>query len=140
MIETIKMAGMELRFFHPSEETNGSLTIFEMHLLPEGRMPVPHYHRDWEETIYGLVGTTTWTVQGKAVEVGPGESLFIKRGILHGFSNKTPQPVACLCILTPGVLTPAYFREMAALAESGKADPAAMKETMLRHGLVPQEG
>ena len=140
MIETVKMASMELRFLHPPEETNGSLTMFEMHLLPEGRMPVPHHHRDWEETIYGLTGTTTWTVLGEAVEVGPGESLLIKRGIVHGFSNHTCETAVCLCILTPGVLTPAYFREIAALVESGKPDPAKMRETMLRYGLVPQAG
>ena len=139
MIETVKMASMELRFLEPPEKTNGSLTMFEMHLRPGGRMPVPHHHRDWEETIYGLTGTTTWTVEGRTVEVGPGESLFINRGTVHGFSNVTSEPVACLCILTPGVLTPAYFREMAALVESGKPDPARLKETMLRHGLVPQE-
>ncbi len=56
MFETVKMASMELRFLHPPEQTNNSLTLFEMRLLPGGRMPVPHHHRDWEETVYGLTG------------------------------------------------------------------------------------
>ena len=140
MVETVRMPSMELRFIHPPEETNGSLTMFEMHLFPGGRMPVPHHHRDWEETVYGLTGTTTWTVEGRTVDVGPGQSLFIERGIVHGFTNGTSETAVCLSILTPGVLTPAYFREMAALIEGGKPDPARMKETMLRHGLVPKEG
>ena len=139
-METVKMPGMELRFLHTPAETKGSLTIFEMHLFPGGRMPVPHHHRAWEETIYGLTGTTTWTVDGSRVEIGPGESLFIERGIVHGFTNDTAEATTCLCVLTPGVLTPAYFREIAALVEGGTSDPARMKETMLRHGLVPKEG
>jgi hypothetical protein len=40
-------------------------------------------------------------------------------------------------VLTPGVLGPEYFREIAALVANGTPDPAAVKETMLRHGLVP---
>lgn len=31
----------------------------------------------------------------------------------------------------------AYFQEMAALLSAGAPDPAKMKETMLRHGLIP---
>ncbi len=137
MVETVKMVSMQLRFLHPPEETNGSLTMFEMHLSSGGRMPVPHHHRDWEETVYGLAGTTTWTVNDRTIRVGPGKSLHIPRGVVHGFTNDPPETVTCLCILTPGVLTPAYFREMAALVEGVKPEPAKMKETMLRHGLIP---
>ncbi len=140
MGETVKMASMELRFLHSPEETNRSLTMFEMHLFPGGRMPVPHHHRDWEETIYGLKGSTTWTVDGRTVEVGPGDSLHIPRGIVHGFINDTAAPTTCLCVLTPGLLGPAYFRDMAALLTGGRPDPVRMTETMLRYGLVPQEG
>ena len=138
MGETVKMASMELRFLHSPEETNGSLTIFEMHLFPGGRMPVPHHHRDWEETIYGLKGSTTWTVDGRAFAIGPGESLHIPSGIIHGFTYDTSEASTCLCILTPGVLGPAYFREIAALVTGSKPDPIQIKETMLRHGLVPK--
>ena len=63
--------------------------------------------------------------------------IFIKRGIVHGFHNGTEEPAKCLCILTPGVLGPAYFREVAALVATGAPEPARLKETMLRYGLVP---
>jgi hypothetical protein len=44
-----------------------------------------------------------------------------------------------LAILTPGVLGPAYFRELAAVvsAASGPPDPRAIADVMLRHGLTP---
>lgn len=140
MVETVGMPGMELRFLHTPASTGGSLTMFEMRLLPGGRMPVPHHHRDWEETVYGLEGATAWTVDGRTVEVGPGETLHIPRGVVHGFANRSAAAVACLCVLTPGVLGPDYFREIAALAEKGRPDPAALGATMLRHGLVPEAG
>jgi hypothetical protein len=80
---------------------------------------------------------TTWQVDGRDIAVEPCASTFIKRGVVHGFRNDTQEPATCVCILTPGMLGPAYFREMAALLAGGAPDPEKMKETMLRYGLVP---
>ncbi len=137
MSETIRIGGLELRFLQSKEDTGGSLDMFEMTVQPNARMPVPHYHESWDETVYGLVGTTTWRIDRQKVTVGPGQTVFIKRGVIHGFDNSAQEPGTCLCVLCPGVLGPAYFREMAALLAEGAADLAKMKATMLRYGLVP---
>ncbi len=138
MAETIAVGGLTLRFLHSKDDTSGSLDLFEMTCPPDGRMPVPHYHRDWDETVYGLSGTITFMVDGKPVELGPGDSVFIRRGIVHGFDNRSGAPASCLCVLTPGVLGPAYFRETGAELRPGVApDPARMRAIMERHGLIP---
>jgi quercetin dioxygenase-like cupin family protein len=137
MTETIRVGGLELRFLRTRHDTNGSLDLFEMTVPPEGRMPVAHHHRDWDETIYGLRGTITFTVAGDQHDIGPGETLFIPRGVVHGFANHSGAPATALAVLTPGVLGPEYFRELAALLETGRPDPAQMRDIMLRHGLVP---
>jgi len=59
--------------------------------------------------------------------LAPGESVFIKRGVVHGFTNRTAGARIRLCTLTPGVLGPAYFKEMAALLAGGAPDPAKME-------------
>ena len=102
-------------------------------------MPVAHYHASWDETIYGLAGASTWLVDGEDVVLEPGQSILIKRGIVHGFRNDTQEAASCLCILTPGVLGPGCFREVAALLAGGAPDPAKMKEIMLRYGLHPAQ-
>jgi quercetin dioxygenase-like cupin family protein len=140
MSETISLVGLELRFLRSKDDTDGSLDLFEMTVQPNARMPVPHYHDRWDETIYGLAGTTTWRIDGQDVEVGPGQTAFIKRGIVHGFRNETQAAAICLCILSPGVLGTQYFREVATALADGAPDPARMKETMLRHGLIPVPG
>ena len=137
MSETVRIGSLELRFLQTKQGTGGSLDLFEMTMQPGARMPVPHYHRDWDETVYGLNGTGTWTVAGEVIDVGPGESVFIGRGTVHGFSNRSDAPVTCLSVLSPGVLGPDYFREMAELVNAGNPDPEAMKAVMLRHGLIP---
>jgi quercetin dioxygenase-like cupin family protein len=140
MTETIEMVGLRLRFLQSKEDTGGSLDAFEMIVQPNAGVPIPHYHESWDETIVGMMGVTTWRVDGSDADVTPGQSRFIKRGIVHSFRNDTQEAASCLCILTPGALGTAYFREMAALLGGGAPDPAKMKETMLRYGLVPAPG
>jgi quercetin dioxygenase-like cupin family protein len=135
--ETIRIGGLELRFLQTKDDTAGSLDAFEMTVEPNARMPIAHYHESWDETTYGLAGASTWRVDGRDVVLEPGQSLFIKRGIVHAFRNDAQEAARCLCILTPGVLGPGYFREIAALVAGGAPDAAKMKEIMLRYGLHP---
>lgn len=136
--ETIDLGALKLRFLQSKDTTDGSIDMFEMTAQPNARMPIPHYHDRWDETVYGLTGTTTFRVDGKDIDVGPGETVFIKRGIVHSFTNRTAEPATCLCTLSPGVLGPQYFKDIAKLLVAGAApDPTKMKETMLRYGLIP---
>ena len=137
MPDLINFGPLQLKFLQSKETTGGSVDLFEMTLQPNARMPIPHYHESWDETIYGLSGVSTWRIDGKEIDLAPGETVFIKRGIVHGFTNRSNDPATCLCVLSPGMLGPQYFREMAALMAGGAPDPARMKETMLRYGLVP---
>src|ERR1700728_3884691 len=139
MSEIIGIAGLELSFLQTKDESAGSLDAFEMTVQPNARMPVAHYHESWDETIYGLTGASTWLVDGRDLVLMPGQSVFIKRGIVHAFRNDTQEAASCLCILTPGVLGPGYFREIAALLSGGSPDPVNMKDIMLRHGLHPAQ-
>jgi quercetin dioxygenase-like cupin family protein len=140
MSEVIRFKDFELRFLRSKEDTGGSLDVFEMLVQPNARLPVPHYHESWDETVYGLAGVITFRLDGEDIEVGPGQTAFIKRGVVHSFRNDAQEPAKCLSILSPGVLGPAYFREMAALLAQGVPEPARLRETMLRHGLVPVPG
>ena len=137
MTEIITMGGLELRFLQDGGSTGGALDLFEMVVQPNARMPVPHYHERWEETVYGLSGVVTFLVAGRDVPLAPGGSLFIPRGTVHGFRNDGPAVASCLCLLTPGVLGPAYFREIAGLLAAQPPDPAAMGPVMRRYGLIP---
>ncbi len=140
MPETIRIGGLELQFFQSREDGEGSLDLFEMTVQPNARMPVAHHHESWDETIYGLAGVTVWRLAGNDITLRLGSTVFIRRGVAHGFRNDTQESARCLCILNPGVLGPEYFREMATLVGGGILDPMRMKQTMLRYGLIPAPG
>jgi quercetin dioxygenase-like cupin family protein len=138
MPEDIRVGPLELRFLRSKHDTAGALDMFEMKVPPNARVPAPHYHRDWDETIYGLAGITTFVIDGQTLSIGSGDSVFIPRGTVHGFENRGAAVTRCLCVLTPGVLGPEYFRELGAeLAASSPPDLVKMRAIMERHGLIP---
>jgi quercetin dioxygenase-like cupin family protein len=138
--EEIRIGGIVVRFLLEGGETGGSLALFEFGVAAGAQVPAPHSHDGYDETIYGLEGVLTWTVDGETHEVGPGDVLTIPRGVVHGFDNAGSADARALAVVTPGILGPAYFREVAAVlaqAAGGPPDPAAVAEVMRRHGLTP---
>ena len=114
--------------------------VFEVDVPAGAKVPAAHSHDAYEETIYGLAGVLTWTLDGRQSDVGPGEVLCIPRGVVHRFDNRHFVDAKMLAIVTPGILGPDYFREIAAVVEAaagGPPDPEALAEVMRRHGLTP---
>ena len=138
--ETITIGQLEIRFLLEGEASGGSVAVFEFDVPAGARVPIAHSHDGYEETIYGLKGTLTWTVDGLPQHVGPGDILIIPRGAVHRFDNTSDADTTQLAIVTPGVLSANYFRELAALvrnAAGGPPDLAAIADVMRRHGLTP---
>jgi quercetin dioxygenase-like cupin family protein len=53
--------------------------------------------------VYGLSGALSFRIDDKDATLLPGESLFIKRGIVHSFGNQPKRPPpACPCSLRGG--------------------------------------
>jgi quercetin dioxygenase-like cupin family protein len=138
--EEITVGGMAIRFLVEGEQTAGSVAVFEFDVPADGKIAAAHSHDGYDETIYGLEGTLTWTVEGEEVEVGSGEALFIPRGTIHQFANPGDVDAKALAIATPGVIGPDFFREAGAILEAaagGPPDLAALGAVMRRHGLTP---
>jgi quercetin dioxygenase-like cupin family protein len=139
---TIDLGAIEIRFLVEAEESHGAATVFEC-LVPAGaKVPVPHSHDGFEETVYGLVGITTFVIDGETREIGPGEAVCIRRGQVHQFVNRGTADATFLSVATPGVFGPTYFQEIRdvfAAAAGGPPDVASLVEVMRRHGLTPAQ-
>jgi quercetin dioxygenase-like cupin family protein len=138
--EEIRVGQIAVRYLVEGEESGGSVSVFEFDVPAGAKVPIPHSHDGYEETIYGLEGVLTWTVEGVPADVGPGEALCIPRGAVHHFDNTHEVDATALAIVTPGILGPGYFRDLAAIVQAaagGPPDLAAMAAVMRAHGLTP---
>ena len=136
--EIIRLGQIGVRFLLEAADTKGSLAMFEFTVPVGAKVPLPHYHKEYDETVYGVEGVLTCTVEGKVLEIGPGESFFVPRGAVHGFNNLNQTDAKALAVVTPGLLGPDYFREMGAIVNAGgPPDVETIKAVMLKHGLVP---
>lgn len=139
--ETIRLGPLAVRFLVTGSNSNGSLAAFELTVPGRQRLAAPaHSHDRYEETIYGVDGVLTWTVNGATIDVGPGQALCIPRGAVHRFDNNTGADVKALCVISPAAIGPEFFRESAALINSatgGPPDRIKMAEIMRRHGITP---
>ncbi len=140
--EEISVGQLAIRFLVEGEESGGSVAMFEFDVPAGMSVAAGHSHDGYEETIYGLEGVLTWTVEGTPIEVGPGDVLLVPRGAVHQFDNTSDEDARALAVVTPGILGPDYFREVAAIldaAAGGPPDFEALGEVMRRNGLTCAE-
>lgn len=134
----IKIGQLEINFLLESAQTNGMISMFEFNIPPNAKVPVPHYHKDFDETIYGLAGIMTFKLNGEAINISAGQSLFIPRGATHEFRNHGEVTAKSLAITSPALFGPEYFYDMAEVINAGgPPDMEKMKAVMLQHGLIP---
>jgi quercetin dioxygenase-like cupin family protein len=138
--EEIKLGQLTIRFLVEGAASGGSVAIFEFSVGPGVKVPIAHSHDAYEETIYGIEGVLTMTVEGKRSEIRSGEALCIRRGEVHRFDNFHSTESKSLAIVSPGILGPDFFRDVQAVmaaAAGGPPNMAKVGEVMRRHGLTP---
>ena len=136
--EIIKVGQVSIDFLLESADTSGSVAMFEFTVPAGAKVPVPHYHEHYDETIYGLEGIITFTVEGKPIDIAQGETYFIPRGAVHGFNNFKSGDARALAVITPALLGPNFFKECAEIVNAGgPPDIEKLKKVMASHGLVP---
>jgi quercetin dioxygenase-like cupin family protein len=98
--EIIRLGPLAVRFLITAENSSGSVAAFELIVPGVQHLAAPaHSHDHYEETIYGIDGVLTWTVEGKQIDVGPGQALCIPRGAIHRFDNNGIQDAKALCLI-----------------------------------------
>lgn len=137
---TINLGAIEIQFLVEARDSDGAATVFECSVAGGAMVPPAHSHDGFDETVYGLDGSLTFTIDGRTREIGPGDSVCIRRGQVHQFANPGTLDAKFLSVATPGVFGPDYFtqvRDVLTAAAGGPPDVAALLDVMRRHGLTP---
>jgi uncharacterized cupin superfamily protein len=137
--ELIQVGPLEVRFLMGGDQNRRGASLFEVSIPSEVHLPASRSHDKAEMTIYGLQGTTTWTVERTPTVINAGDTLCIPRGAIHRFDNDSGFLARVLIIATPGVVEAAFFRELgAAMADlAGHPEQHVQVNGILgRHGVT----
>ncbi len=111
-------------------DSGGSYSIHD-NIIPAGSPgPLPHLHRDHEETFYVLKGELTVRVGARKITAPVGSFVVIPRGVVHQPSNPGNEPTRVLLIFSPAGMG-RFFEEAATRRmplQAVPSDPAVAEE------------
>src|ERR1700722_28005 len=72
--DEIRIGGIAVRYLVEGHEANNTVAMFEFDVAPGSKVPGPHSHDGYEETVYGLEGTRRRKGHGGRSRPGPRDS------------------------------------------------------------------
>jgi quercetin dioxygenase-like cupin family protein len=79
-----------------------SFVVMDVHLDP-GFFHAFHKHPDQDEMITVLSGRVTQYLEGESTELGPGDSVYIDKDVVHGSYNDFDVPAQLNVVLAPAI-------------------------------------
>jgi quercetin dioxygenase-like cupin family protein len=120
----------------PVTEAGQALLAWELFLAPGGQVPSSHAHPEQEERFTVVDGLLRLRVNGRRSTLGPGQSILVRPGQVHRFSNPGRQ-TAHVLVETRPALAMADLLETAAAMAGGTLRTARLLPSVPRpHELV----
>ena len=94
------------------DDSDGQLAAFHLVAPPMSGPPL-HVHSREDEWFYVVEGELVFEIEGERATVGPGGSVWLRRGVVHRYQNFTDRDARLLIITTPGRFHD-FFVEMSA--------------------------
>ena len=84
-----------------SEVREGSGVAFLEYVTRKGEEPPDHTHQTEDEIFYVLEGSITFRCNGESFELEQGGFIFLPRGLEHGYTIRSEEPVRLLVVTAP---------------------------------------
>jgi quercetin dioxygenase-like cupin family protein len=97
----VEWMGTQYKILLTPDQTGKNIGMFES-LDQPGYGPPRHIHHQEDETFYVLTGDVEFWMKGCSTTHGPGDVVFIPRGVEHTFRISSETPARMLTIMTPG--------------------------------------
>jgi mannose-6-phosphate isomerase-like protein (cupin superfamily) len=131
--ERLDFAGATIVIRIPSESTGGAFSLIE-EIPPMLDTPL-HVHEHEDELFYVLEGEHVVRCGGDEFRLGPGDTVFLPRGIPHSQRRVVPGEGRELVLSSPGDLE-GFFRELADAEAGGGAGSDAYAAASQRYGVT----
>jgi quercetin dioxygenase-like cupin family protein len=113
-------AGHLFEYVLTAEDTGGAIALMRVTGRP-GFDPPAHVHAQEDEVFHILEGRATFLVGEETVTAGPGDTVWLPRGVPHA-PRFDSEIVRCLLLVTPAAGA-AFFREFSVPADDHVLPP-----------------
>ena len=117
-------AGQVTIMIDPANSGSTDVCVLSQTLDPGSVVPV-HHHEKAEQVLFIVSGRGEVSIADHQVEVGPGVTVHVPKGVAHGIANTGNEPLSILEVTSP----PGFqkiFREMNRLSEPDVEDIARL--------------
>jgi quercetin dioxygenase-like cupin family protein len=122
------------------DDTGGSFALLDYELAPGFASLALHIHGAEDEAVYVLEGRLLVRIADRERLVGPGEFVFLPKGIAHMHSNPTPDPVRFLVLLIPAGFEQC-LHDLETLRETGGSfTPESIAPVLASYGVQAVSG
>jgi len=116
-------------------DSDGQLAAFHLVAPPMSGPPL-HVHTREDEWFYVLEGEIVFLIDGERTTVGPGGSVWLRRGVPHAYQNFTDRDARLLIVTTPGDFCNFFIEVSAAAPPGGMPEPEVFKAIDARYGIT----
>jgi quercetin dioxygenase-like cupin family protein len=134
----LNIVGEETLVKVSAEDSEETLAFFHL-VAPPMSGPPRHVHTREDELFYILEGELVFELDGERHTVRAGDTVYLRRGVVHAYQNFTTSDARLLIATTPGVFS-GFFVELSAVTPLGglppldKLDAISTKYGMTRLG------
>jgi mannose-6-phosphate isomerase-like protein (cupin superfamily) len=108
--KTYRARGFLCTFKLLASDTNGAFTLSEASNAPNTGVP-PHIQHLEDEAFIVLEGSYSFQVGDQTLQCGPGEVIYVPRGVPHALANTGSETARMLILQAPGGIHEQYFAE-----------------------------
>jgi len=126
----VRVFSSDLYFTMPAIEPGAGVSVFEEFDPPRSGPPL-HLHRNEDEILRVIAGRHRVRVGLDDLDAGPGDTIFLPRGVPHTYANFAEQTGHVIFIAQPGGLE-RYFHE---LANALQLDDAEVTKVRAKYGV-----
>ena len=136
--QPLNIVGEETLVKVSAEDSEETLAFFHL-VAPPMSGPPRHVHTREDELFYVLEGELVFELDGERHTVRAGDTVYLRRGVVHAYQNFTKSDARLLIATTPGVFS-GFFVELSAVTPLGglppldKLDAISTKYGMTRLG------
>jgi mannose-6-phosphate isomerase-like protein (cupin superfamily) len=121
--------GEDINLLATADKVDGLANFLEYTIQAGRPGPPPHWHSGHDELFYVVSGTLSTLAGTEQVELGPRDFLFVPRGAIHSFSNKTDETCIFIGVWTPGGHE-SFFQTLDELSPEEKSNPETLTKLL----------